>query len=139
MVEFLESDDYKLEVSADRAHITRLQAEVERVRDAIQAEWRKSDGAWIRERDSLKAEVERHKLQSHCHLQRAKLAESELRVTKQALESLKGERNDLQSNLAKAQGLLSEASGKMYIDTQLKLRIAEFQRQSAPAAKDGES
>lgn len=42
--------------------------------------------------------------------------------------------DDLEALLTKARELLKEASGKTYVDTQLKLRIEHFQRESETAA-----
>jgi hypothetical protein len=95
--EFLESDDYKLEVSADRAHTARLQAE-----------------------------VEKYKFQSRCHLQRARLAESELTKARELLSEVN--RNVFFGNWARAKG---DRPAMLTLK-----RIREFMMQSAPAAKD---
>lgn len=112
-----------------QATVTRVQTEVEQQK-AISKVYIASDGAkdlriiaTERERDALKAEVERHKLQSHCHLQRAKLAESELTKVRELLVPLSEYATDSVSPVMRARAVEAR-----------KL----LARQSAPAAKEGE-
>lgn len=84
------------------------------------------------ERDALKAEVETER--------KFRLsAEGGWREANRVIGMQRAKLDEQESELTKARELLTEASGKLYVDTQLKLRIAHFlAHQSAPAAKGGE-
>jgi hypothetical protein len=83
--------------------------------------------------DQLKAEAELFRLA-------AEELRTDLRNMKAARDHLVQTREELRQELTRARELLTEATGKLYVDTQLKLRIAAFLGpQFAPAAKEGEA
>ena len=108
----------------DRAHVTRLQAEVERL----------TAGSKL-----LIGDLERRD-------GTVEALQAELRVTKQALNSLKGERDALQAELTKARellgrilktGVLSFEGEPSQEQTQLECDVCSYlANRSAPAAKD---